>query len=326
MIQESHDESIFVKKFKKFVNHLWSNDIELSLVKKILSYKNAIIKDPEKGKEYLQDFFNENQTLIDSNCSNEFKDELNKLINEYKTEDSLNELVDTTAYFNKKTKKNYSDSSYISENKNLNKMSSNLNLLKKIDEFFYISDNDKVLKEWENFKDNILKNSNVEYNNKKNLKESLEVAKSLLNMNSLMPGIEKFLCANIKENYLYRPTKDYCYKVSLQSNPYADKEGTIYFDDEGTAKTYANTSKGKYNYIGKSSVNESEDINKSAHVKNADWSELEETEDVEFDFDKDENTLNEDMTTGCIPAIDKPINSSDAGKKFKIHIKLKILI
>lgn len=260
---EDKNESIFAKKFNHFISHLWKNNIEKMIVKKIYKYKRLIVKDPAKGKEYLNDLYLNNKDLIDSNASLEFKDELSKLINDYKGEEQLNELQDGTKYFNKKTKKLYSDANYFGESINNNKMNNkNLELIKRIDNFFYIAENESALNNWEDYKKSILKESNIktweEYAEVSSLNEEIKTATGLFRLHNLMPRAELFLQ---KENYLYRPTKDYCYKVGLIFNPYADKEGNIFFDDENVAKQYADSSRGKYEYIGKENINESVQLN-----------------------------------------------------------------
>lgn len=270
IVESVYENGVFSKKFEQFINQKWTNSAEWGFIEKLLPYKKKIIADPEKGKQFLQDLYTENQKLIDDNCSKEFTDELNKLINEYKIEDNdqLNELEDHTKTFNKDTKKLYSDADYFSEsnkNKKMNKEKKidNIVLIKKLDEFFYINESTEVLKHWEKYKKDLMKNCKNwnEYSkqNKSNFKEAIQTAAGLINLFNLNKRANLYInqLSNIKENYLYRPTDDYCYKVDMKVNPYADKEGSIYFDDENNAKNYANNSKGKFDYIGKTTIKES---------------------------------------------------------------------
>ena len=262
IMEGKNNEPIFVKKFNEFINNLWKNSVEKRIVDEIYKYRKLISKDPEKGKQYLNDVYLNNKDLIDSNASLEFKNELSNLINEYKVDDQLNELEDHTKYFNKNVEKLYSDTSYFGESNNKKMKNKNLNLIKRIDDFFYIAESEEALSNWENYKREILKEKTVttweDYSKISSLKEEINMAAGLMRLHNLMPRAEKFLQ---KENYLYRPTNDYCYKVDMNLNPYADKEGSIYFDNEDSARLYADSSKGKYEYKGKSSIKESVELN-----------------------------------------------------------------
>lgn len=258
IVESEEEASVFARKFDDFISNLWKNDVEKKIIRNVYKYRQRIKKDPEKGKQYLNDLYTNNKDLIDSNASKEFKDELSKLINDYKGDDQLNELQDHTKYFNNKTEKLYSDASYFGESINKNKMkNNNLELIKRLDKFFYLSENNDALNHWEEYKRNILKESNIEtweeYAKISSLKEEVNTATGLIRLHNLTPRADLFLKT---ENYLYRPTKEYCYKVDMVMNPYADKEGNIYFDNEDTAKQYADSSRGKYEYVGKEKIKE----------------------------------------------------------------------
>lgn len=183
-----------------------------------------------------------------------------------KKSEELYELQDQTKCFNKKTRKPYSDQPYISENKNLMITRQNL------DNFFSIIDNEEAQSLWWQHIKSLQEGIDIT--------DDLTVANGIINLYNLEGRAEQYFSLlgeslTVKENYLYRPTGEYKYKVKLHMNPYADKESCIYFDNKDTAEEYASNSKGKYEYIGTESLSES--FNKNTvellieKLKSFDW-------------------------------------------------------
>lgn len=289
MLKEKRNTSTFAKKLNKFFSEPWKQDIERQLVKSMYKYKSKMESDEEQGKQYLQKVYDANMKLIEDDASNEFKQEFSNLINEYKTDsidtqgstdlsieksdskdskkekepklpdidtdeeqksvkesEELFELQDETKYFNKRQKKLYSDQPYISENKKSTIMITREHL----NEFFFVCDNDQAIKEWDSYT----------YTLFESLQDDMLVATSIIKLHNLDKRADQYFNSlkgeTVKENYLYRQTGEYKYKVKLNMNPYADKESCIYFDNKDTAENYAKDSKGKYEYIGTESLKE----------------------------------------------------------------------
>lgn len=124
------------------------------------------------------------------------------------------------------------------------------NILLEFDSFFSEYDNIDILHEWKKNKKNI------------NINEEINSAVNIIKLNNLEKSLDKFLILKetvnnnvIFENYLYSPTKEYCYEVTadITFNPFnTNKDPKLYFCDESTAKNFVKSQKaGNCKYNGK---------------------------------------------------------------------------
>lgn len=74
-------ESIFSVKLQQFLSYPWTFPAEKTIIKTIDTARDKIVKNGEKGKDYVRQLIQKNKNILDNNCSPDFVDELNNLPN-----------------------------------------------------------------------------------------------------------------------------------------------------------------------------------------------------------------------------------------------------
>jgi len=73
-------ESPFIKSFKDFIDKTWLEVGDISTSDNIDKFRNIIVSHPEKGKEYIKQYYEKNKGFINQYCTEQFKKDLLGLI------------------------------------------------------------------------------------------------------------------------------------------------------------------------------------------------------------------------------------------------------